>query len=176
MTKKFYGEKWEQEFLHQIGTRLNSDRIYDQMTNYLRNTITTKVHFKIENLLSNILQRINSQKMVNIGFTTIIKDLKGAGINISDDQSKILEVLAGLRNSFHSNGMRRKGNLNITINNVNFNFEEGKAIDCASWYHIVVILEANIEVIKSIVLSDKILNLDGEIADNFASLVQVNVN
>jgi hypothetical protein len=45
-----YNDNWELEYLKLIGTDLLSGQAEDLMLNYLRNTITTSVHFKIENL------------------------------------------------------------------------------------------------------------------------------
>ena len=50
-----YGEQWESEYIRIIGTRLSASIAEDLMLDYLRNTITTKIHFKIDNLFMNIL-------------------------------------------------------------------------------------------------------------------------
>ena len=47
-----YSDNWEEEYRKLIGTGLSSGQAEDLMLDYLRNTLTTKVNFKIENLFS----------------------------------------------------------------------------------------------------------------------------
>ena len=56
LSQEKYGENWEEKYIKLIGTGLSSSQAEDLMLDYLRNTLTTKVHFKIENLFSNILK------------------------------------------------------------------------------------------------------------------------
>ena len=163
-----YGKNWEDAYRKLIGTASSSDRAEDLMLDYLRNTLTTKVHFKIENLFTNILKALSASP--RRGFWNISDAmLQQAEILTTGLEKNTLTVLANLRNSFHSNGMHNNDNLSVDIDGIRFEFCKGRRVECASWKHIVVIMRANISVLESILFSNKVSNLRGEIPDDFAA-------
>jgi hypothetical protein len=169
LSQEKYGKNWEDEYRKLIGTGLSSGQAEDLMIDYLRNTLTTKVHFKIENLFSNILKAL-SVNPNRRGFWHISDVmLQQAGIPTTGPEKNTFTVLANLRNSFHANGMHNNDNLSVDIDGIRFEFRKGRRVGCASWKHIVVIMRANISVLKSILFSNKVSNLRGEIPDDFAS-------
>ncbi|MGD9202233.1 MAG: hypothetical protein PVI26_11760, partial [Chitinispirillia bacterium] len=91
------------------------------------------------------------------------------GVPTSGPAKNTLTVLANLRNSFHSNGIHNNDSLNVNIDDTLFKFRRGKPVKCASWNHIVVIIRANISVLESVLLSNKVSNIKSEISDSFAS-------
>jgi hypothetical protein len=161
-------DNWEEEYRKLIGTGLPSAQAEDLMLDYLRNTITTKVHFKIENLYSNILNALNATPKQKSFWHISNAMLEKAGICITGTEKNTLTVLANLRNSFHANGMHNNYSLSVDINGMGFEFHKGKRVKCASWKHIVVIMRANISVLESILLSNNVSNLRTEIPDAFA--------
>lgn len=163
------GDIWREEYRKSIGTGFDkAEKAEDMMLDYLRNTLTTKVHFKIENLFNNILACCGNEER---GFKRICKEtLKLAEIPIDGPEADKLNALAYLRNSYHNNGIHKnKKELSVKIDGIQFEFCNGKPVECASWMHIVVIMKANISVIESVLTSPKIVNIKGEIPDAFAA-------
>jgi hypothetical protein len=169
LSREKYGDSWEEEYRKLIGTGLSSGQAEDLMLDYLRNTLTTKVHFKIENLFSNILKVLSARPNRN-GFWHISGAmLQQAGIPNIGSEKNTLTVLANLRNSFHANGIHNKDSMSVDIDGIRFEFCKGKPVECASWKHIVVIMWANISVLESVLLSNTVSNLRDEIPDAFAA-------
>ena len=169
LCKEKYKDNWEEEYRNLIGTGLSSGQAEDLMLDYLRNTLTTKVHFKIENLFSNILKALSASPNRR-GFWQISNAmLQQAGIPTTGPEKNTLTVLANLRNSFHANGMHNNDSLSVDIDGIRFEFCKGKSVECASWKHIVVIMRANISVLESVLFSNRVSNLRSEIPDAFAA-------
>ncbi|MFC1604218.1 hypothetical protein ACFL5F_04240 [Planctomycetota bacterium] len=169
LSQEKYSDNWEEEYRKLIGTGLSSGQAEDLMLDYLRNTLTTKVHFKIENLFSNILKALSTSPKRS-GFWHISNAmLQQAGIPTTGPEKNTLTVLANLRNSFHANGMHNNDSLSVDIEGIRFEFSKGKPVECASWKHIVVIMHANISVLESVLFSKKISNLRSKIPDAFTA-------
>jgi hypothetical protein len=169
LSQEKYSDNWEEEYRKLIGTGLSSGQAEDLMLDYLRNTLATKVHFKIENLFSNILKALSASPNRS-GFWHISNAmLQQAGIPTTGPEKNTLTVLANLRNSFHANGMHNNDSLSVDIDGIRFEFCKGKPVECASWKHIVVIMRANISVLESVLFSNRVSNLRSEIPDTFAA-------
>jgi len=163
-----FGVIWEAKYRELIGTRLDSGPAEDLMLDYLRNTLPTKIHFKIENLFSNILKALSSSPLR--GFWRISDAmLQQAGISTTGDEKARLAALANLRNSFHTNGMHGNDNASVDVDGTKFEFCKGTRVQCASWKHILVIVRSNISVVEQILFSTPVSNHSSEIADDFAS-------
>jgi len=168
LSKEKFGDDWDQEYRKLIGTGLSTGQAEDLMLDYLRNTLTTKIHFKIESLFANILKDLNAFPN-HKGFWNISNAmLDQAGMSRTGREKDVLTVLASLRNSFHANGMHNNDDLSVEIDGVTFEFRKGKQVKCASWLHIVAAIRANISVLESILLSKVVLGLNHEIRDDFA--------
>jgi len=169
LSQEKYGDKWDKEYRRLIGTGLTSGQAEDLMLDYLRNTLTTKVHFKIENLFINILKALSASPNRR-GFWHISDAmLQQAGIPMTGPEKITLTVLANLRNSFHANGMHNNNDLSVDIDGIKFEFCKGKRVKYNSWRHIVKIMRANISVLESVLFSNKVANLKSEIPDAFAA-------
>lgn len=169
LSQERYKDNWEDEYRKLIGTNLSCGQAEDLMLDYLRNTLTTKVHFKIENLFSNILKALGASSSSG-GFSGVVDaTLKQVGIPTAGQQKSTLTVLANMRNSFHANGIHNRKSLSVDIDGTRFEFCKGRRVECASWKHIVVIMRANISVLESVLLSDRVSNLRSEIPDAFAA-------
>jgi len=204
LSKTQYGDNWKPEYLNMIETALRVDEsevssaipvIEKHMIDYLRNTLTTKLHFKIENLFKNILKALDCP--VPYGFSKISAQMLCVA-EISSKEEKvtpenedmlaafpglrntryararkatpkdILKVLACMRNSLHTNGMHTENDLICSIDGDDFEFHKNKPVSCASWPHIVKVIRANITVLESVLFSTRVLNLREEIKDMFA--------
>lgn len=170
LAQEKYGNNWDKEYRNLIGTGLTSSQAEDLMLDYLRNTLVTKVHFKIENLFNNILKALSASPHRR-GFWHISDTmLQKVGITNTGQEKDILTVLANLRNSFHANGMHNnKDSLSVDIDEIRFEFCTGKRVKCASWKHIIVIIRANIAVLESVLFSKRVASLKCEIPDAFAA-------
>jgi hypothetical protein len=80
-----------------------------------------------------------------------------------------LTAFANLRNSLHSNGIHKNDSLRIQIDGITFDFVKGTRVECASWDHIIVLLNANVNILKTILLSSKVANIKTDIEDTFTS-------
>jgi hypothetical protein len=169
LSKEKLGDNWDEQYRRLIGTGLSSGQAEDLMLDYLRNTLTTKVHFKLENLFKNILKALPGSPNRR-GYYNISDDiLQQTGIPTKGPEKDTLTVLANLRNSYHTNGIHTNDSLNVDINGIRFEFYKGKRVECASWKHIVAIIQANISVLECILFSNSVLKLRGEIPDDFAA-------
>ncbi len=169
LSQEKFGNNWDEEYRKLIGTGLPSGQAEDLMLDYLRNTLTTKVHFRIENLFRNILKALSvkPERPFSMISNTMLKQ---AGIDTRGKEKDTLVALANLRNSFHANGMHDSDKLSIDIDGIRFEFRKGKPVECASWKHIIVIMQANISVLESIIFSNNVSNLRNKIPDDFAEI------
>ena len=171
LSQEKYGANWDEEYRKLIGTGLTSGQAEDLMLDYLRNTLATKVHFKIENLFNNILKALSANPSKRGFWYTSNAMLEQAGVSTIGPEKNALIVLANLRNSFHTNGMHNNDSLSVDIDGIRFEFYKGKQVKCASWKHIIVIIRSNITVLETVLFSDKVANLKNEIPDAFAALI-----
>jgi uncharacterized protein YoaH (UPF0181 family) len=169
LSQEKYSDNWEEEYRKLIGTGLSSGQAEALMLDYLRSTLTTKVHFKIENLFSNILKALSVSPNRSAFWHISNAMLQQAGIPTTGPEKNTLTVLANLRNSFHANGMHNNDSLSVDIDGIRFEFCKGRPVECASWEHIVVIMRANISVLESVLFSNRVSNLRSEIPDAFAA-------
>jgi hypothetical protein len=167
LSQQSFGEEWEQEYRKRMATCLAIGQSEDLMLDYLRNTLTSKIHFKIENLYSNILEAISGNPPK--GFWKIGDATLGlAGIPTSGPEKQTLTVLANLRNSFHANGMHNNADLAIQIDGIDFQFTKGQPVKCAGWKHIVTAIRSNIAVVEAVLYSSAVSTHEAEIRDAFA--------
>ncbi|MEG8990929.1 hypothetical protein VJY32_14285 [Ignavibacteria bacterium 4148-Me] len=169
LAQEKYGNNWDEEYRNLIGTGLTSSQAEELMLDYLRNTLISKVHFKIENLFNNILKALSASPKRRGFWHTSSTMLQQADIPPRGREKDILTVLANLRNSFHANGMHNNDSLCVDIDGIRFEFCKGKRVECASWKHIVVIIRANISVLESVLFSDRVASLKSQIPDAFAA-------
>jgi hypothetical protein len=169
LSQEKYGSEWDEEYRKILGTGLSSDQAEYVMLEYLRNTLATKIHFKVENLFSNIL-KVLAATPARRNFCHIKNAmLEQAGIPLKGPEDDILMVLAELRNSYHNNGMSEGSALSCVVGGLTFEFSEGQPVQCASWDHIVVIMRATIGVLAAILFSERVSDTRGEIPDAFAA-------
>lgn len=159
----------EKEFLMSVGSGLNAKQTEEVMFNQLRLGFMTLIHFKIDNLFHNILNHIGSLPG-RPGYWHLTNEiLDQCAFPKTGAKKDLLTAFANLRNSLHGNGIHKKDSLSIQVNGMSFDFIKGKRVECASWDHIVVLLESNVEILKNILLSSKVANIKAEINDDFAS-------
>ena len=116
----------------------------------LRPGFMTLVHFKIDNLFHNILKHIKALPDRRGYWHLTDSILEQCGLSESGTEKQQLTAFANLRNSLHSNGIHRTSSLKITVDGLSFEFAEGMRVECASWKHIIVLLETNVRILNTI--------------------------
>jgi len=160
----------ECSYLKSLGSNRNIDHTEDCMVKILRLGLIVLVHFSIENLFKNILKHINKlpakQNYSNLTEAIMrVCDLKESGT-----ERECLKAFSYIRNSLHNNGIHQATDLSLKLDGHDFIFKKGERVECASFDHIIVLLNSNVEVLRKILLSPKlILVTKGEIKDDFAS-------
>lgn len=158
----------ENGFLRSIDSIFNLKDTEKFMVGSLRLGFTVLVHFKIDNLFQNILRELNH--LPRRGYWNLSdKILEISLIPKRGVEKDILTAFANLRNSLHGNGIHRTNGLEVIIDEVKFSFIKDKKVECASWQHILIALEANIDILRKILLSNEVVNIKYEIKDDFAS-------
>lgn len=159
----------ETGFLNSVGSGVNIAQTEKIMFDHLRLGFMTLVHFKFDNLFHNILKHFNSLPKIP-GFWNLTDEiLNQCSLPKTGTEKQRLTAFANLRNSLHGNGIHKTDSLSIRIDGTVFDFIKGKRVECASWNHIIVLLNANVDILKTILLSSKVENIKTEIEDVFAS-------
>lgn len=156
-------------FLQAMSSGVNLQQTEVMMFDFLRLGFMTLVHFKIDNLFHNLLKHLNALPR-RTGYWNLADSLlEECGLSKTGDEKKRLTAFANLRNSLHGNGIHRTDSLNLEIDSIIFDFTQGERVECASWSHVIVLLKANVAILKTIILSDRIAAITSEIVDDFAS-------
>jgi hypothetical protein len=158
----------EKGFLESVGSGVNREQTEMIMFDHLRLGFMTLVHFKIDNLFSNILRDLNALPNRKGYWNLTDAILDQCSISKTGTEKQILTAFANLRNSLHGNGIHRTDNLEIEIEQMEFKFIKGSRVECASWEHICVLLKANVEILNTLMRSNKLQNIRHEIQDDFA--------
>ena len=127
--------------------------------------------FQIENGISNISEilGISSGSKGFYNKAKMLIDHLGFG----SDKFETLYTGALIRNSLHSNGIHHgyKGkSYHITLKGgVQYDFDDGKKVSCASLPHIAHALECSLEVLDEIISSNQIKSYTGLIKDTYVA-------
>lgn len=159
----------ESKFLKSVGSGVNISQTEEIMFTHLRLGFMTLAHFKIDNLFHNILKHLDSLPTRTGYWNLTDKILETCSISKTGTEKDRLTAFANLRNSLHGNGIHRTNSLNLTVDETVFDFVKDSRVECAGWNHIVILLEANIDILKQILLSTIVTNIRTEIVDDFAS-------
>lgn len=159
----------EEGFLNSVGSGVNIKQTEEIMFDHLKLGFMILAHFKIDNLFHNILRHLSSLPKRHGYWNLTDEILNQCSLSKTGTEKKWLTAFANLRNSLHGNGIHKNGSLTIKIDGIAFDFIKGKRVECASWNHIVVLLNSNVDILNKILLSSKIANIKTEIKDDFAS-------
>lgn len=161
------GKLNDSEFLKQFDSELNMEDTVELLSEQKKRSMIVQIHFSLDNLFQNI-RRIweTPDKSFKKNYEYIIKKT----IN-EDEQEKIkvlFHLLSSIRNTLHNNGIHRHKGFSINVNTMIYHFEENKKIECASWAHVLNVVEELIDVLSKILFSDKV-DWRQFIKDDFAS-------
>jgi hypothetical protein len=149
-----------------LKNRTNQQQL-DTFDTWAKVTLLTFVHFRIENMLLNLLSALDSSQSGIRGFDKLVTGLF-ARITISDREEKkdCLKVMSVLRNSLHNNSVNRNASIDKTINGRHFEIIENKNTQ-ATIFDIIFLIDYSIDIIESIINSEEILKLPTPIPDQF---------
>ncbi len=159
----------ETGFLNSVGSGLNIAETEKMMLDHLRLGFITLAHFKIDSLFHNILKHLNALPTRQGYWNLTDEILNQCSLSKTGSEKEHLTAFANLRNSLHGNGIHKNKTLNITIDGITFDFIENRRVECASWKHIIVLLDSNVDILEKILLSQKVKDIKTEIKDEFAS-------
>lgn len=142
-------------------------KIEDRMIHYLKLSLVIMYQFRIENMMTNILVRLDSGKLER-GYHGNVKALLNT-LKLKDKETKLkkLDVLAFIRNSLHSGGVVNKYALDVIIDGYRFNFEKGKKLKQAGWGHIFLAMESSLIIINEILHSKDVEDIPEPISALF---------
>jgi hypothetical protein len=132
------------------------DKIEDKIRHYLQLSLIIMFQFRIENMVTNILEIFN-KKQARRGYyekTEALLDI--LSLKDKERKLKILNILAFTRNSLHSGGINNKFSLDVTIDGFRFNFPKGQPVRYAGWGHIDLAMEHILIIINEILHSEKV--------------------
>lgn len=141
----------------------------EDMLRMARLSLLVDSQFQIEALFTNITKATGAPPARNGFFVAARAALQAAGVSDQGQKLAILMVPAHIRNCLHSNGVHHAhpgANTALVVDGVDFNFEDGKRVVCASWFHIVTSLSASLEIVDEILASPAVSRL-GVIPDDF---------
>ena len=145
-----------------------------RLDNLLRLGFVILYQFQVENLFRN-LSRALAGIEPPLSWSTLAKDfLKQISVVDPVHSFNTLNVLALLRNSYHSNGIHNPPNKKsekIVIGTVEYDFVYGDKVSCAGWAYIVHAINAGLDALEEIFFSKEIVSLPNPIKDQYASLV-----
>lgn len=158
----------ETYFLQSLGSGIDIHQTEKIMLDFLKFGLIIIPHFQIENLFHNILAHLNAVPEREGHGNLVNTILKECSLPTNGIEKNTLVAFSYLRNSFHGNGIHRKGNFYTTIEGMNFNFIKDTRVECATWEHIIVLLNANVKILEKILQSDRVKNIKTPIKDDFA--------
>jgi len=159
----------ESMYLSAVGSGVDLEKTEMIMFDHLRLGFMTLAHFKFDNLFHNILKHLNALPKRSGYWNLTDGILEQCSLSKTGTEKQLLTAFANLRNSLHGNGIHKANSLRIKVDETTFDFIQGKRVECASWEHIIVLLQANVNILKQIILSDEVVNIKTEITDDFAS-------
>ena len=153
------------------------ERYYSNATDYLRLALATIFQFRLENMVTNILAQFDKSAAANLGYTKKVEtlyDILAQDYVVLKERRernfKVLMVLPYIRNSLHNNGYHKHEPLSITIYNVQFNFRKNGQVLCAGWKHILIAIEATLNIVEKMLNSPKVKAIPpGQVPTYFVS-------
>lgn len=121
--------------------------------------------FQVENFMANLNRELGIAKQK--GFYNNAKKLLDSIELNYEDKLNILNTPAYIRNSLHSNGIHNGRDVEMEINGINYKFLNEETVKCASWVHIINVLNGVVNILEEILASNKISALEEPIKDEY---------
>ena len=135
-----------------------------------RHSLLTLFHFQLDALFQNLLRALGKEPE-RTGFGTNCAGLLSQVTLVNRNCAKdTLDAATFLRNSLHNNGIHRGGNWGpFTTHGLTYEFRKGFDVQCASFAHVLAILDSTVDVLKEILLSYEVRTLP-TVEDRYAAL------
>ena len=148
-------------------SNLSLERTANIMLNQIRLGLVIFFHFKLENLLGSLLNKISSKKLNSLGMT--FEDLsKETGLSDISKKAGIIKAFSSIRNSLHNNGIHNKPSFSVKVGKFDYEFSEGGVVQCASLDHCITLIQVITDIIEDILVSDKIKEIKEIVPDTYA--------
>lgn len=136
----------------------NDQQLLEIVEKSWRLSIITLCHFKIDSLFQNLLKALNQKPKPSFGLNkkSLMKEIT---LPNPEEANKVLDALSSIRNSLHNNGIHNFEDRTHSFCGITYEFKKGKDIQCASFGHILNILDCSIDVIEQILFTQKIIDL-----------------
>lgn len=122
--------------------------------------LLTLFHFKLDSLFQNLL-RAFGKVPGKAGFAVNSKNLLRR-ITLTNPQcaAETLKAITLLRNTLHNNGIHRGQDWGpFEAHGLTYEFTKDHDVKCASFAHVLVILDSTIDVLEQVLLSAQVKNL-----------------
>jgi hypothetical protein len=106
-------------------TPQNTTQFMAQYDTINRASYCTNAMFNVENFLNSLTERLGKKK--DGGYRTVTRTIKDS-LKLIDEQFKILNVPAVVRNSLHNNGYHTEKDFEVVIRGKLYKFETGKQV------------------------------------------------
>jgi hypothetical protein len=116
----------------------------------------TKAMFDIEYFLNILAEHLGVK--TDGGYWRVTERMKES-LNLTDQQFKILNVPAALRNSLHNNGYHMQKDFEVVICGKLYKFEKGKQVMFSGWDNLYIMFDKLLDVIVFIIESAKVKRL-----------------
>lgn len=124
-----------------------------------RLSFITLIHFQIEQLFKDILFKLISQRVESCkGIITKLFSNPNPLITLKDNKLsyEALLCLGYIRNTLHSNGFHTKQDVTFSFNGLIYEFKAKRMIECASWEHILELVDFVVQVVIEMLNTEKI--------------------
>lgn len=157
----------ENAILDYAGSNLSLDKTSNSMIYIIRLSLVVFFHFKLENLFRSLVEEILSKQMYSLPqlYKCLFPEI---GVTSSEEKYEVLKAFSSIRNSLHNNGIHTHPSFSVTIKGLEYKFDQGEAVECASIDYILVMLEAIIEIVGEVLRSEKVMSVKRRIPERFA--------
>lgn len=155
--KRMWDSKSSMNYLGFDVKHVDAVKTIEILAKHTKLSFVTMFNFQLEVFLKRILTKLDSAE-TSEGFSKILnKVLEKTKLDDKDKKFQILYTLALIRNSLHSGGVHTKDDIKkYTIQNQDFEFLEGKAVNCASWLHICIACDGILDIVNEIIESNEV--------------------
>ena len=170
MNSMYFGRTIDQVTQSMGVTNLSRDEMLKTVDDAWRWGVCTLFHFRLDSLITNVLVAAN--RSVSPQFRQKAQSI--LALSAVADQAILLDhllTLTCIRNSLHNNGIHRTADVDVTIGAMRFAFVRGQPVQCASWQHALVSIDAVVSVIDIVLKAARMVALPQPILDDFAEAV-----
>lgn len=148
-------------------SNISIERTSKIMLNNIRLGLVIFFHFKLENLLGSLLDRISNRKLRGLvrTFTELSNEV---GLSDISEKADIIKAFSSIRNSMHNNGIHNHAPFSVNVKGVNYKFIKDGVVQCASLDHSINLIQGITDIIDEILETEKIKGIKEIIPDTYA--------